>query len=65
MGVWITVGVSGFILLLMIAAGCWRYHKKQPQTHQADVVDNAKDAAQQSILYGENGTLLRQAENQQ
>ena len=65
MGVWITVGVSAFILLLMIAAGCWRYHKKQPQTHQADIVDNAKDAAQQSILYGENGTLSRHPENQQ
>ena len=52
-GIWVMIGVSGFILFLFIVAACVRYHRKQPTTHQAELIDNPKGNAEKSILVTE------------
>jgi len=53
LGIWITIGVSAFILLMFVVAACVRYHRKKPTTHQAQLIDNPKENAEKSILVTE------------
>lgn len=53
LGIWITIGVSAFILLMFVVAACIRYHRKKPTTHQAELIDNPKENAEKSILVTE------------
>ena len=53
LGIWITIGVSAFILIMFVVAACVRYHRKKPTTHQAELIDNPKENAEKSILVTE------------